>query len=150
MMDSELECFFLEGMALYPPDPGADSSMIFKLTEKKQDTAIYATYADILDRRERVLIIPVIDLLSIISGRVRVVLPEEIPPDSLPLRVFQDDNGHAIGIVCAHADFDKVPSGYVMPRYNIIVEFIAKSNDTGVEEKFAAGSGLAEDSEREV
>lgn len=75
------------------------------------------------ERRERILVIPVVHLMGIMSGKAKYWLPTEIPSDSLPLRTFQDDSTHSIGIVVTHPSFPVNALSSVIPKYTIVITY---------------------------
>jgi hypothetical protein len=76
-----------------------------------------------LIRKERVLIIPIIHLMGILTGRAKVWLPKDIPQDAFPLRTFQDESSHAICIVVGHPTFPPVEPGFVIPKFQLVVSY---------------------------
>lgn len=74
-------------------------------------------------RQERILIVPIIHLLGILSGKAKVWLPEEIPSDCFALRTFQDESTHSICIVVSHPKFGSIKEGYSIPKYSIVVTY---------------------------
>lgn len=74
-------------------------------------------------RKERVLVIPIIHLMGILTGKAKIWLPDEVPADSIPLRTFQDESSHAICIVVGHSSFKPVESGFQIPKSEVKVSY---------------------------
>ena len=85
----------------------------------KPEGPVYA----LSERREKILVIPVIHLMGILSGKAKYWLPEEIPTDSFPLRTFQDDNTHSICIVVTHPSFPVNAYGSSLVKYPVAVTY---------------------------
>lgn len=97
-------------------------------------------------RRERILVIPVKELVGILSGVSKAVLPPEIPSDSSPLRTFQDDATHSVCVVCYHPSFPKVELGFSFPLHTLIVVEATKAFLPAP----AAEEPVDDDAEREI
>lgn len=76
-----------------------------------------------LVRKERVLVVPIVHLMSILTGRAKIYLPDDIPADSFPLRTFQDESSHAICIVVGHPSFKPIEFGFLLPQSEIKVTY---------------------------
>ena len=111
MIDSDLEG---SPMFWFPPPPG----MAAHVSNPVPDTG-YSTPL----RKERILVIPVIHLMGILSGSARVWLPDQIPADCFPLRTFQDESTHSICIVVGHPSFPPAGMGELLPKFELLVTY---------------------------
>jgi len=113
-----------------PAHPGDTIPMISKLvSEQKQSADDLNHYHDywkniMVQKKERVLVIPACQLLSFLAGRIEVELPPEIPGDSLALRAYQDDNPHNICLVLFHPVFPVVKPGFAIPRFDLVIKVL--------------------------
>ena len=100
-----------------------------------------------LYRKERILVVPIMHLMGILSGRGKVWFPKEIPLDSFPLRTFQDEGSHSLCIVVGHPLFTPVKEGFEIPRFVLAVTY---SEATSSVERVEESSIIDEDKEREI
>jgi hypothetical protein len=119
---------FWNGMPIYPPASSLTSpsdklkAVVSKLMENSQPSSAFLFSNGANGRQEKILVIPIPELLGIMTGSTQLYLPPDIPADSLPTRVFQDDDTYCICVLLAHPSFPAVPPGYVVQRYNAILD----------------------------
>jgi len=80
-----------------------------------------------IERHEQIITIPIVYLVDILSGKLMAMLPDGIPADAYPLRVFQDEPTHAICIVVSHPSFPNIEAGLSIPCKNVNVIHPKKS-----------------------